>query len=112
MFKFYTRKLGAIMLLAVCGLFASSEAFAQAPLVTYSFTGAGGAEDSLAADAQPANATFSHIKRGSAIVGTAGANYFTSNTWPTAFNANAYVRINAKANTGFQLTLTGLALDY
>lgn len=100
------------MLLAVCGLFASSEAFAQTPLVTYNFNGSAGSEDSLAADAQPANAFFSYIKRGSAIAGSAGGGYFTSNTWPTAFNANAYVRINARPNPGFSLTLTALALNF
>src|SRR6476620_2817630 len=114
MLQTYTKKLSILGLAVFCSLLAAlkpTEARAQAPLVAYSFTGSAGTEDSLAADAQPANATFYRAKRGSAIVASAGAGYLTANTWPTTFNANAYFSFGGRANAGFKLNLSAVALS-
>ena len=107
----YLKKLG-ILALGFCGSFlVAIEVQAQTtPLVQYNFTGATGAEDSLAADAQPANGRFYFARRGSAITGTAGGNYITANNWPTTFNNNAYFSVGGRPDAGYNLNLTALAL--
>ncbi len=97
------------MTMVLASTLAASETFGQTPIVQYNFNGATGAEDSLAADAQPANARFYFARRGSSLVGTAGANYLTSNNWPVAFTPTAYVSVAGKADPGYSMTLTSLA---
>jgi DNA/RNA endonuclease YhcR with UshA esterase domain len=107
----YLKMLG-LLAVGFCGsFFVTAEVKAQtAPLVQYNFTGAAGSEDSLAADAQPANGRFYFARRGSALTGTAGGGYLTSNNWPTTFNANAYHSVSGRPDANFNLNLTAIAL--
>ena len=93
--------------------FAASQASAQTPLVTYSFTGAAGSEDSLAADAQPANAKFSKTGRaGTGVVGTAAGNVYNSTGFPsgTTVDLTKYISVSGTPFTNFSLNLTSLEL--
>ena len=98
--------------LMISGSFlAATQASAQSPLVTYSFTGAAGNEDSLAADTQPANAKFSKTGRaGAGVVGTAANNVYNSTGFHsgTTVDLTKYISVSGTPFTNFKLNLTSL----
>jgi hypothetical protein len=102
-------KLFRLMLMMVT-LFAGHAAASQIGI--YTFTGAAGTEATLPVDAQPANANFSVMNRGSGVTGTAGANTFASTGWATGpLDLNDYVQFSITPDAGFSVTLTNLAFS-
>ncbi|QIX62564.1 T9SS type A sorting domain-containing protein [Hymenobacter lutimineralis] len=89
---------------------------AQAQLATYSFgttTPSVGNEATYPADAQPANATFSPISRGSGVTPSLGGGAFASTGWTTAAtpDVNDYYTFSVTPASGATLNLTSVTLD-
>ncbi|GAA4018200.1 hypothetical protein GCM10022408_34940 [Hymenobacter fastidiosus] len=94
------------------GLGVSTAQAQQAPLALYSFTGAAGTEATFPADAQPANATFSPMSRGTGVTASAGANTFSATGWSmTALDATDYFSFTVQPAGGFSARLDSIVLD-
>jgi len=84
----------------------------NAQVVTYSFSGAAGNEDSFAADSQPAGAVASVFSRGSGINAASGADAFSANAWTTGeLDADEYFTFSLTPDSGYEMSLTQLQLD-
>ncbi|HEX8427228.1 T9SS type A sorting domain-containing protein [Hymenobacter sp.] len=107
--KLYPCRLHKLALLSFLGLFGTA---AHAQIATYTFTGATGSEATVAVDAQPINASFSSMSRGTGVTASAGANTFAATNWSqTALEATDYFAFSVQPSVGFQMRLDSLVLD-
>jgi hypothetical protein len=91
----------------------SPAARAQSFTALYDFTGAAGTQASTAATAQPTNGTASVLARGAGLGANAASNAINSNGWALTTTLdtalNDYYELTIAPNSGFTLSLTGLA---
>lgn len=100
----------ALTALALAALTTTPAAYAQT-LGIYTFTGAAGNEPTFAVDAQPSNASFGDMQRGSGIMPSAGANAFVATGWTTAtadVDPNQWFGFTLTPNSSFALNLDSL----
>ncbi|KAA9327312.1 Calx-beta domain-containing protein [Adhaeribacter soli] len=108
----YLKKLGLLALVVGGSLVASTEAFAQTRIAQYSFPNSTGSEDSIAVDAQPANATFRHMKRGTGVTPSGSAGTISASAWSTgALDLDDYFTFSVKPAAGYQITIDSIKLD-
>ncbi|HMP97369.1 MAG TPA: hypothetical protein PKA51_10655 [Kiritimatiellia bacterium] len=98
------------LLCGMCGvLMALTGSVTASQIGIYTFTGALGDEATRPVDAQPANASFSEMRRGPGVSPTAGADTFAATSWPTNFlKDDAYFEFGITPASGFVITLTNL----
>lgn len=107
--KLYTFRFHKLALLSAIGFYASA---AHAQIATYTFTNALGSEATVAVDAQPINASFSPMSRGTGVTASANANTFAATNWSlAALDANDYFAFSVQPSAGFQMRLDSLLLD-
>jgi DNA/RNA endonuclease YhcR with UshA esterase domain len=82
-------------------------------LGVYTFTGAAGDEATFPVDAQPANGTFSPMRRGGGLTPSLSANRFSATGWTmaTAPDTAQYFSFRLTTANGFQADLDSLVFD-
>ncbi len=101
----------SLLMVGLLSLAPPPAARAQGVIGTYTFTGAAGNEVTFPVDAQPTNATFSPMRRGTGVTPSASANRFAATGFTldsVALDTAQYFAFRVTAASGFQLNLDSL----